>query len=305
MIVRDQLYGTISQIKIYGLLHDIGHTAFSHEGEDVLERYIGHHEELGKKKVINGEIGELLSENYNPKKIMELGKTKEGSIIESDVGADRMDYLKRDALNTGVAYGVIDIDRITHTLVFSKKELVLKEGGLEAAESLLLARFMMFSAVYLHSTVRIATALLYRAIINAVEDGTITADEFSRMGDYEAMDAMKKSKKAKQYVDALVQRKLYKQAAAYPGSWKTPEECKELEQRLSKELDTDIIIDYPHSFFKPINVKVMKNGRVIPITEISELIQSVKSSSEKRKSTLVLCPKKEIPELQKKLGTIE
>ena len=52
----------IKKVKLYGLLHDIGHVAFSHEGEDVLKKYIGDHEEIGKKKILNGEIAEILSE---------------------------------------------------------------------------------------------------------------------------------------------------------------------------------------------------------------------------------------------------
>ncbi|MCI0563398.1 MAG: HD domain-containing protein, partial [Nitrososphaera sp.] len=82
----------VSKVKLYGLLHDIGHTAFSHEGEDIVKKYIGDHEQLGKKKITHGPVSDILSENYRPKEIVDIGKSPYGSIITSDLGSDRMDY---------------------------------------------------------------------------------------------------------------------------------------------------------------------------------------------------------------------
>jgi HD superfamily phosphohydrolase len=39
----------IEKVKMYGLVHDLGHCAFSHEGEHILSKYLGNHEEVGKK----------------------------------------------------------------------------------------------------------------------------------------------------------------------------------------------------------------------------------------------------------------
>ena len=52
------------KIKLFGLVHDIGHTAFSHEGEDVLKDYIGDHEKVGKKMIEKGEIADILDEIF-------------------------------------------------------------------------------------------------------------------------------------------------------------------------------------------------------------------------------------------------
>ena len=65
----------VRKVKLYGLLHDIGHTAFSHEGEDVMKKYIGDHEERGRKRITNGEIADIISENFDPKEIADIGNS--------------------------------------------------------------------------------------------------------------------------------------------------------------------------------------------------------------------------------------
>ena len=79
-------------------------------------------------------------------------------IVVSDAfGVDRMDYLLRDSLHCGVAYGRFDHYRLIDTLRILPREegseeptLGIEEGGLHSAESLLLARYFMFSQVYFH-----------------------------------------------------------------------------------------------------------------------------------------------------------
>ncbi len=270
------------RIKLYGLLHDIGHTAFSHEGEDVLKKYIGDHEAVGKKVIEESGIADILGENY---KINEMfGKEM---IVEADVGADRMDYLRRDALNTGVAYGVIDMDRLVHTITISKNELCIREGGLEAAESLLVARFMMFSTVYLHKTVRIATAMLHRAIRETIEGKRILPEDFIWMGDEVAYWRM--VNEGSEYAKGIVERKLYKEIKSIPKDRISIEDAGKLEKELSENFGCDIIFDYPTQFYKTVEMKVLKkNGELAPLVELSELVNALRKAEERRGRVLVL-----------------
>ncbi|MFH1394051.1 MAG: HD domain-containing protein [Candidatus Micrarchaeota archaeon] len=278
----------LKKLKLYALLHDIGHVAFSHEGEDVLKKHIGDHEKIGKEKILGGEIADVLSENYRPSEIIKVGESKEGSIVSSDIGADRMDYLKRDARNTGVAYGIIDIDRIVHMLSMEKGELCIWKGGLEAAEYLLIARFMMFSTVYLHHTVRIGTALLYRAIEESVSDGSVKAIEFATLGDDEAMVRMKGSRNGRRYVDALLERRLYKEVCSFQKTGKKESAIRKLGGELTEKFGHEIIVDYPHPFFKPIEFQVKTEGGLVPIGRLSTIMSSLKESEGQRMRVLVL-----------------
>lgn len=82
-------------------------------------------------------------------------------------GVDRIDYLLRDSYHAGVAYGRFDHHRLIDTLrilppppsgngdASTEPTLGVERGGLESAEALLLARYMMFSQVYFHHIRRI------------------------------------------------------------------------------------------------------------------------------------------------------
>ena len=296
----------VGKIKLYGLLHDVGHTAFSHEGEDVVKKYIGNHEELGKKLITSGSIADIISENYRPKEIAKIGQSKNGigSIVTSDLGADRMDYLKRDALNTGVAYGLIDIERVIHTLDFEKNEICINKRGLEAAEFLLTARFMMFSAVYMHRTVRIATAMLYRAIDGAIEDGVLEENELCEIEDEIALWKMTTSNKGEPYARRLLNRDLYKEVVSIPKEKINPKDIAKIQMAIKENLDCDAIVDYPHTYFKPVSIKVKNEGRLEPITKISGLITSLRESEEKRAVVIVAVDKKDKQKHTKKIKEI-
>ena len=73
-------------------------------------------------------------------------------IIGDAFGADRMDYLLRDAYHAGVPYGTFDHSRLINTLRILPKKyeesdepaLGLEAGGLESSEGLMLARHFMY-----------------------------------------------------------------------------------------------------------------------------------------------------------------
>jgi uncharacterized protein len=104
-----------------------------------------------------------------PDKHPEKAKFAEWEAILSEIitgdafGADRMDYLLRDSLHAGVSYGRFDHFRLVDTLRIlprsreDSKEptLGIVRGGLESAESLLWARYFMYTQLYFHSVRRI------------------------------------------------------------------------------------------------------------------------------------------------------
>lgn len=79
--------------------------------------------------------------------------------------ADRVDYLIRDAYNTGVVFGYIDIDRLIDDLrverVGDSYEVIYGPKSIPAIEDLYDARFKMYRTVYLHhKVVALSTAIV-------------------------------------------------------------------------------------------------------------------------------------------------
>lgn len=285
------------KVRLSALLHDVGHVAFSHEAEEILKKKLGTHEEIGKKLVMDGEIADILKAGgQSPKEIASLYESPLGQIITSDLGADRMDYLLRDSLYTGVAYGVIDADRICSCLSLSKQGLVLQGRGLEAAENLLVARFTMFSTVYLHKTVRIASRMLQEAIALALDDGTFLAEEAKQMSDSQMLGALCRSKREGEYALRLMERRLYKKAHSVRAN-EMKMGAREAEGELSEKCGCDVLIDVPKLSSEAHIMLEEKEGQ-IPLSEASELVSSLQKMQRRRLEALIICEEKNV----KKVG---
>ncbi|MGL4383056.1 MAG: HD domain-containing protein, partial [Bacilli bacterium] len=74
------------------------------------------------------------------------------SLISSQVDADRMDYLLRDAYNCGVSYGNYDMERLLRSMIVVNGKIAFKESGIHAIEDYMFARYHMYWQVYLHPT---------------------------------------------------------------------------------------------------------------------------------------------------------
>lgn len=87
-------------------------------------------------------------------------------IISGEVDADRMDYLLRDSMKSGVMYGYFDLERILDSLGFycdvqtQKFHLSIKKSGVFAFEDYLRARLSMYQQVYFHKTATACEAML-------------------------------------------------------------------------------------------------------------------------------------------------
>ncbi|MBP7843438.1 MAG: HD domain-containing protein [Proteobacteria bacterium] len=93
------------------------------------------------------------------------------SLVSGEVDADRMDYLLRDSLYTGVPYGQYDQEMLLENLLLrpdpeDKKQLclALRRKALHAFEDFLISRFHMFMQLYSHKTVVGFDVILENAI---------------------------------------------------------------------------------------------------------------------------------------------
>ena len=149
------------------LLHDIGHGPLSHTLEHTLLTGIKHEslsylfmQQLNKE--FNGALSislKIFQNTYKRKFFHQL--------VSSQLDIDRLDYLRRDSLFTGVIEGMIGVERIISLLTIHKDQLVVEEKGIMSIENFLNARRLMYWQVYLHKTTlsaeRMVSSIIKRA----------------------------------------------------------------------------------------------------------------------------------------------
>lgn len=170
------------------LLHDIGHGPFSHTFEKLFQ--LKEHEKwaidiLNSKdteinKVIRKNFGEeflerltdIISKDYSH-------KANDGifsiisMLVSSQIDADRMDYLLRDAYFTSVTNGIYDIKRLIRAFGAEMTEdgnfrIFIHEKYMATLEEYILARYYMHKEVYQHSIKKQMEGILKKIFKRAI-----------------------------------------------------------------------------------------------------------------------------------------
>lgn len=211
------------KMRVAALLHDIGHYPLSHLGESVygyckdntkigsiVENILdshkplyemaashsktAHHEYLGKFIVQNNRIIKDILEKYelDPLEIGEIFTGERGSrnmvytqLLHSSLDADRLDYLLRDSYQTGVTYGLVDLEYLIRLLMVVEDEsleqddkhvLVCNKKGQHVVEHFLMSRYFHYSQVIFHKTNAAFEGMIRCLYIKLVQSGTFLYD---------------------------------------------------------------------------------------------------------------------------------
>ena len=249
----------IQNLRLAGLLHDIGHGPFSHLFEEIFEekRKISH-EDLGRDIILKTEIGDIISKNGFDKKLitkLAFGDSKlqfMNEVISGALSADMMDYLLRDGYFTGAEHAKIDHHRLTHSLDVYKNKLALDKSSLVNFETMMISRFQMFKAVYFHKTVRAGEVMLLEAMDLAEDElglSSMNLDEYLKLSDDVILAKLlnlpehnSKLKASKKIATDYLNRNLFKSVfeSTLTGKAITKKRMQELRGEISKKSKIDI-----------------------------------------------------------------
>lgn len=298
------------------LLHDLGHGPFSHSYEKVFHL---DHEDFTKEIILGKtEVNTILKrvDPQFPKNVAEvIGKTYHDklvvSLISSQIDADRMDYLQRDAYYTGVSYGHFDMERLLRLMRPREDQVVVKSSGMHAVEDYIMSRYQMYWQIYFHPVTRSAevvlTKILHRAKklykqgyaflqepvhFRSLFEGRVTVEEYIEMDDNIAFFYFQQWEKENDKIlsdlcNRFVNRRLFQYTEFQPAN--EMNKIVELTLLFKKAgIDPDYYLvmdsssDLPYDFYRPGEEEerlpihlIRNNGEIRELSRESEIVDAI------------------------------
>lgn len=302
-------------IRLACLLHDIGQPPFSHASEDILpinpKTQKAYKHEFYSSLIVKQELKDVIethpinTQNYNIT-AEEVSALIEGNVdvlgerifwkvlISSQLDADRGDYLLRDSHHIGVRYGVYDYWRLINTTSLGidpeSKDVILgvDYDGWHVAESLVIARYQMFTQVYFHKTRRAYDYHLRMALSKILPNNKLPEPE--KIKEFLTLDDHLIYSKIYEHIDdedcrAIVERnhiRMVYSTSETPD--KREENIKEEKKKLLKNNKIWFFEDRATSLWYKINsdetdnkeILIIKDKKAYPLSKESSIVKNMK-----------------------------
>ncbi len=191
-------------LRLAALLHDLGHTPFSHSGEFLFSHELDH-EKMTVRIIQSPYLANILSDyKVNVDDLVSLIKGEGcevtkllAQILDGEVDVDKMDYLIRDSMYCGVQYGCFDLEKSIDSFTILQEndlQLGMDKGGIHLLESVILARYYMFSQVYFDPKCKAFELHLQNWLLQEIGPWPSEVEEFLELDDYCLTVKMRKSK---------------------------------------------------------------------------------------------------------------
>lgn len=282
------------------LLHDLGHFPYAHSLKDVITQ---DHESLGASYILQDqEILEALKKiGANPSSVcaiinkdIPIGDSEiilYRNLLSATIDPDKLDYLCRDATYCGVPYGIQDAQYIIHNLEIKDNKPLLPKTNISSIEHLLFSKYMMYKSVYWNKKVRSATAMIRKAITDALDKGFLKEEELFGIDDDQFFYLLK-SKKIPLFnlVEDVRNNHLFEEKLAIEAvdfSF-TREEFEKKLLSLNPQLINKIIVDVP----EPISFESDLSVDGIPFCDCDPIFNksSIKNLSKSLRMIRVFAP---------------
>ncbi|MCY3411502.1 MAG: HD domain-containing protein [Candidatus Heimdallarchaeota archaeon] len=267
----------IQLARLGGLLHDIGHGAFSHAYDDTVYREIypgnPHGHDTHRLKMVESDYLKPYIEatGVSVKDLKDLWEGKDRvmqAITQGALGADRMDFMLRDAFFSGTThFGLVASRRIiSNSLIKEHDGIPSLHYDLKVLDDIfqaLLGRFYMYRGVYFHKASAAADILIRKMLfaardpLNLVER-TKDLDTYQWINEYTVVGEIMASnsdemKEAKYFASRLLQRNLPKLV------WETTLPEKQV-KTITGNLERDSQTIANGRFIEKINAEADKRG---------------------------------------------
>ena len=174
------------------LFHDIGHFPYTHS---LKELPLEEHEVLSGRIVLGDDIARCIAKaGGDPHQVAAIIDTTIPTtdtetlfyrrLLSGVLDPDKLDYLNRDAYYCGVPYGIQDTEFTLDQLQPHKERgIMLDSAAILSVENLLFSKYLMYRSVYWHRQVRIATAMMKKALYAALSKNLVAPEELYQQDD--------------------------------------------------------------------------------------------------------------------------